>query len=321
MSNYTYSLFKKTQIELSKIITDDYIYVGVPHYNSNVGDIILWESTLKILNKIKHKCLYECSIRNYVKPQIKKSTIIVMQPGGNFGDIWKDQQDFRHRILNDFPYNPIVQLPNSVWFNDLKYLEDDISIFKKHKGNITVCLRERQSYDIVCCYYPFVNAILLPDLALSFDINNYCRKHFIKRQKGSGTLLLIRNDVEMKNNPQIEKKKLENVMICDWPCMEKPILMETIIKKILYTSRRLGKGFQNRLTSLCYKRILRHLYIRIGIMFIDRFQTIYSTRLHVAIIATLLGKEVHLYDNSYGKCFSAYDTWMSELPNITKEMP
>lgn len=315
MSEYTNIVFKKLYSELSNIITGDYIYIAVPHYTSNVGDVLLWKSTSDILKKIKHRCLYECSIRTYEKPQISDKIIIVIQPGGNFGDIWKDQQEFRHRILTDFPNNPIVQLPNSVWFNDKGFMEQDIERFRNHKAPITICLRERQSYNIICQHYPFVKASLLPDMALSFDIDK-----FIKRKKGNDTLLLQRNDVELKNTTQLTQLKKNNVFYSDWPCMDKPIIAEYFCKKILYTSRRLGKKIQNKLTSFCYKKTMRPLYIRNGIKFINQYQTIYSTRLHAAIIATILGKEVHLLDNSYGKCFSVYDTWMKELPNITKEL-
>lgn len=301
---------------MTKLITGDYIYLGVPHYTSNVGDILLWETTLNVLHNIKHRCLYESSIRSYEKPVLSTNTIIVIHPGGNFGDIWREHQEFRHRVLTDFPYNPIVQLPQSVWFDSNNYLMQDIELFKKHKAPVTICLRERQSYNIISQHYPFVKAVLLPDFALSFDIDKYCRRHIIKRTQGNGALLLLRKDVEFKKQSNIDQLKKINVVSSDWPCMEKPILIETIVKKILYASRRLGKRFQNRLTAFCYKSILRHIYIRYGIKFIDKYQTLYSTRLHAAIIATLLGKEVHLFDNSYGKCRSVYETWMKELPNI-----
>ena len=319
MSDFTNIVFRKLYLELSQIITGDYIYIAVPHYSSNVGDVLLWKSTSDFLQKIKHKCLYECSIRTYEKPQISDNIIIVIHPGGNFGDIWRDQQEFRHRILTDFPNNPIVQLPNSVWFNDKGFMEQDIERFRNHKAPITICLRERQSYNIICQHYPFVKAILLPDMALSFEIEKYCRRHFIKRGKGVGTLLLQRNDVELKNTPLLTQLKNNNIFYSDWPCMDKPIIAEFIVKKVLYTSRRLGKPFQNRLTAFCYKRIMRPLYIRNGIKYINQYHTIYSTRLHAAIIASLLGKEVHLLDNSYGKCFSVYDTWMNDIPNVLKE--
>ena len=308
---------------LSEIVTNDYVLIDVPHYNSNVGDALLWQTTKKIISNINHKCLYECSIRTFtpliMRQKVKDDTIILFHPGGNFGDIWKEHQMFRHQVLSLFPNNPVVQLPQSVWFDDKDFMREDIELFRNHRGPVTICLRERQSYNIIRDNYPFVNALLLPDMALSFDIDKYCRRHLIKRHKGDGVLLFARKDLERKETPLLTQLKDRNCFCSDWPCMEKPLFMETLVKKILYTSRRLGKRTQNRMTAFCYSRILRPLYIRRGIKFIDKYKTVYSTRLHAAIIATLLGKDVHLLDNSYGKCFSVYDTWMKELPNISKE--
>ena len=317
MNEYSHHFFDYLCKQLSEIVTDDYILVDVPHYTSNVGDALLWKTTSDILSHIGHHCLYECSIRTYVKPNIKKNTLILIHPGGNFGDIWIEHQKFRHLLLKDFPDNPIVQLPQSVWFNDPEYLKTDIEIFRQHKCGITICLRDRQSYDMVCKHYPFAKAVLLPDMALSFDIDRFRKPH---RAKLGGGFLLLRDDHERKDTYEtIENHLHRDIEYGDWPCMQKPLLIEVIVKKILYTSRRLGKPIQNRIISFCYKKILRPRYIMSGIQFLDQYQTIYSTRLHAAIIAQMLGKEVHLLDNSYGKCHSVYDTWMKELPNIIKE--
>lgn len=315
MNNYNYCINI-----LSDLITSDYILLDVPHYNSNVGDALLWQTTKDLLKNIGFKCLYECSIRTYSTLQsIPNDTTILLHPDGNFGDIWKEHQEFRHTILKDFPYNPIVQLPQSAWFNDVEYMQEDIELFRSHKGSITICLREQQSYNIIKSNYPFVKTVLLPDFALTFDITLYCKRHLIRHREGNGTLYFVRKDVEFKDSPKITQPVSDYSNYRDWPCMEKPLKIETIVKKILYTSRRFGKRFQNRLTQFCYSRMLRTIYIRHGIKFISEYQTIYTTRLHAAIIAALLDKDVHMFDNSYGKCHSLYDTWLKEMPNITKE--
>ena len=51
---------------------------------------------------------------------------------------------------------------------------------------------------------------------------------------------------------------------------------------------------------------LKDYIIRSGIKFINAYETIYTTRLHAAIIALLLKKEVYIFDNSYGKIKGAF---------------
>lgn len=53
-----------------------------------------------------------------------------------------------------------------------------------------------------------------------------------------------------------------------------------------------------------------------AINFIMPYNTIYSNRMHGAILAWLLNKKTYLINNSYGKSLSLYDTWFSNDKNI-----
>ena len=59
-----------------------------------------------------------------------------------------------------------------------------------------------------------------------------------------------------------------------------------------------------------------NLYIRKGIHFVNGYDIVYTTRLHVAILSVLLNKQVYFFDNSYGKNSALYNTWLLEFPNI-----
>lgn len=49
---------------------------------------------------------------------------------------------------------------------------------------------------------------------------------------------------------------------------------------------------------------------------VDEFPAIVTDRLHVGIAAILMGKEVYLLDNSYGKVFSVYRHSFSHMANV-----
>jgi exopolysaccharide biosynthesis predicted pyruvyltransferase EpsI len=52
--------------------------------------------------------------------------------------------------------------------------------------------------------------------------------------------------------------------------------------------------------------------------FLDRYATVHTDRLHVAILSALLDKRVMLHDNSYGKNSAIYEHSMRErFPNVT----
>ena len=49
---------------------------------------------------------------------------------------------------------------------------------------------------------------------------------------------------------------------------------------------------------------------------VDQFDVIATDRLHVGIAAILMGKEVYLFDNSYGKISSVYEHSFSKMSNV-----
>jgi pyruvyl transferase EpsO len=53
--------------------------------------------------------------------------------------------------------------------------------------------------------------------------------------------------------------------------------------------------------------------IREGVKQISKYENIYSTRLHVAILSVLLEKPFVFFDNSYGKNSAFFETWLSDL--------
>ena len=56
--------------------------------------------------------------------------------------------------------------------------------------------------------------------------------------------------------------------------------------------------------------------IREGVKQISQYENIYSTRLHAAILSVLLEKQFVLFDNSYGKNSSFYETWLNDLDDV-----
>ena len=311
----TLSDFRKNTLSvLNNIITANYILLDVPHY-SNVGDVMLWEATLQLLKKVPHRCLYSSSIETYRKPRINKDTILLFSAGGNFGDLWERHQTFRHRVMEDFPNNPIVQLPQSVWFDNADKMQADITFWKQHKGRTTICLRDKQSYDIIRQNYTFDEVELLPDLALSLDIEHVMRRNRLSLQRSMGTLFLKRADKESTYTAFDFSHDAEG----DWPSMTHEIRLYRKYLNLLRKTDKLhiSEKRKAQLTNLYYRYFLKDAYLRSGIRFLLPYHTIYTNRLHAAILGLLLGKEVRLIDNSYHKNEGIYRQWLEGHPNIS----
>lgn len=294
-------------------INNDYAFLDLPYY-SNVGDVLIWEATLQLLCNVKCRCVYSCSVETYRKPKITKDTILLFSGGGNFGDLWEKHQRFRHKVMEDFPENPIVQLPQSVCFEDKENMLYDIQCYKNHRGKVCVCLRDQQSYDIISSNYTNVHSILLPDMVLSLDIGKVLRRNNIKLQKGDGTLYFKRDDKEFVDNHLCYPYDAEG----DWPCRQEKI--ESISRYERLMGRlirfRMPEKIRLKIARLYYRHIIKDAYLRNGINFLMPYKTIYATRLHAAILGALLGKQVYMIDNSYHKCSGVYNLWMKDFDNV-----
>lgn len=298
---------------LGKLIDRDYVLLDCPYYR-NVGDVILWQAATDLLSTLHVRCRYASSIETFMPRRVPKDTIIVLSGGGNFGDLWTKHQEFRHKILHLFPFHKIVQLPQSVCFENEENLKDDIEHFRKHQGDITICLRDLASFNIIKKNYPFLKAHLLPDLALCCNIKKYCKKKRIAITPGNKSLLLQRNDkerTELSITPEFD-------CISDWPCMQEETLSFQRYKKILnfLEQRKIKKGYQKIFCDLYWKYILKDDILCSGIMFLMPYQSVVSTRLHGGILAALLDKDVTIKDNTYGKCSGVYHLWMENWPNV-----
>ena len=173
MTSFRKHILEKLLSTLCSIIRSDYVLLDVCLI-TNVGDLLIWQAFDDIKRYIPHKCLYTFGIETYITPKISPKTTLVFMGGGNFGDLWERHSIFRHKVLNDFPNNPVVQLPQSVWWENQDKMIDDINCFANHKADVHICLRDRASYDIIKNKYVNVNTYLLPDLALAFDVTQFC---------------------------------------------------------------------------------------------------------------------------------------------------
>ena len=73
-----------------------------------------------------------------------------------------------------------------------------------------------------------------------------------------------------------------------------------------------GVDLAARTVDRYWHRVMRPAYVREAVEFIDRYDEVWSTRLHVTILSMLLGKRVHVIDNSYNKTRNFLETWFPE---------
>jgi pyruvyl transferase EpsO len=155
---------------------------------------------------------------------------------------------------------------------------------------------------------------------MAFMINPTYLQGF-KVKETREVLFLERTD---KEAPSLSFSIPKNAEISDWPTFQKSISYTDFnMNMVGYTDAFRLRGY-NRISNLVRRCALFHVLhsvypklARCGVEFLCSYKQIYVTRLHAAILSTLLGKDVYLINNSYGKNIQFYSTWLHDADNVT----
>lgn len=298
------------QDALPTMIGSHCVYVDLPYY-ANVGDVLIWEGTERFLRRNHINVVYSGSWDTFDFRPIPEEITIVMQGGGNFGDVWDPPQQFRLKVVENYPMNKIILLPQTIFYYSEERMKEDAAVFAKHP-NLTICARDHDSYQLACEYFKN-DVVCLPDMAFCIPVKKLRRG--LKKVKNGKQLFLKRIDKEYKLS-EYERSIPHNAEVHDWPTLEKEQDYLRIMQLLL--QKRYGLA---RLKLSCvvdgYARFfLKPRLIRVGVTFLGQYERVYSTRLHGAILSVLLGKPCVFLNNSYGKNMSFYNTWFSDLEEI-----
>lgn len=306
------NIYRKT---LSPLVTNDYVLLDVP-YHRNIGDVLIWEGERNFLSTLPYKNLGTHSFVSWQRKQLHPKAIILLHGGGNFGDLYRCYQDFRLRVISDYPNNKIIILPQSVWYEDKSLIKKDAEIMSCHK-NLTLCARDKWSYEFMQRHFPANNILLIPDSAFCIsDSFLDCYRH---KEVPGKELYFERTDKEL--GATLPKGLAINMEVHDWPTYEQPY---NVFNRFWWVAH--VQGALRRLNIL--KPILsptldsyadwhiRCRSVELGCKFLSPYDHIITTRLHTLILSVLLHKPVDYINNTTSKLSAYADTWLSDLDEV-----
>ncbi|MDB5490283.1 MAG: polysaccharide pyruvyl transferase protein, partial [Micavibrio sp.] len=137
--------------------------------HSNVGDSAIWLGEIEYFkNWHKMRPAFVSNFARHSTQQLKKALpegTIFIHGGGNFGDLWTHHQDFREKILQEFPDRKVVQLPQSLHFETAERLKQAQSIINAHP-DFTLLVRDHKSHAFAREHFN-CTVILCPDMAFA----------------------------------------------------------------------------------------------------------------------------------------------------------
>jgi exopolysaccharide biosynthesis predicted pyruvyltransferase EpsI/O-antigen/teichoic acid export membrane protein len=299
---------------LDAIISKDahVILLDYPN-NTNVGDSLIWLGEIAYLRSRGLNPAYVCDSKNYnalnIKKILNKNSMILMHGGGNFGTMWKEIHAFRLRVLRDFPQVPIVQMPQTIHFDNESKVSEIAEIIKV-QGNYTLLARSQASYKFAQQHFS-AKVYLCPDMAFFIGEINTSNRMIFDR------FILARTDHEKSSNSLIESvDQLENLSyeLSDWL---QASWQERFVHRIEIHTQWLRSFLDpNNQTLLYLWNKLSYLRFARGVSLLNRGRVIITDRLHVHILSILLNKPHVIIDNVYGKLGNFYQTWTSSHAQV-----
>lgn len=205
------------------------ILMGFPNHR-NLGDQAIALAEEKFIRKhfpeydfhsVPEGIMLKCVEK--VRKACSDDDILVLHGGGNFGNQYMYIEESRRKILELFPNNPIILMPQSIYFSKDEKGEEELSktikCYNKH-DKFTIVAREQISYDIIKDNFD-VEVIQTPDIVMSLNKQNF-------EQDRDGIMYILRHDVEVVLDDsdrdkliQVGHKYFDNVKVTDMMYPEK----------------------------------------------------------------------------------------------------
>ncbi|MCI4592660.1 polysaccharide pyruvyl transferase family protein [Sphingobium sp. BYY-5] len=268
--------------------------------HSNVGDSAIWLGEMAWLTAAGRAPVYTCSLNNFSEDDLRRAAPtgpILIHGGGNFGTTWLRHEQFRLRLLRNFPDRPIIQLPQSIFYDDADRSAEMAQAIRDH-GAFTLLVRDAKSFAFAERHFD-CEVKLCPDAAIYLG----CHQRLSPK---ADILALLRTDHEAVAGDAVSPPPA--TIAQDW--LEEGRMERTFIRaRVKVDSLRASTDREKRLRRY---QLLADWRLRRGFSILSQGQVVVTDRLHAHILSLLLDIPHVALDNSYGKLSGFAAHWTRE---------
>ncbi|KAK4946378.1 hypothetical protein LTR10_014576 [Elasticomyces elasticus] len=285
--------------------------IGFP-FHGNKGDSAIWSGEVMILEALGIEIVHICIDMNVCDNPLIRTTLeeyggptktaILFHGGGNFGDIWHNEQENRERVVVDFHDYRIRSFPQTYKFYQEANLVQAQKIYGDHP-DLQLTARDTKSFMALERDFGKKHKLsLLPDAATMLHTSPLLAT--APKQSDLDFLFLARTDGEGSQNHWNDQTMIEellyvtnengtldaaNMTIRDW-IDEEPV---GILEKSLNEQAQMRVDW-------CYD-------------FLGQGALIIADRLHAHILSTVWGIDhITVEEGSYAKLSTYHDTWLRD---------
>jgi exopolysaccharide biosynthesis predicted pyruvyltransferase EpsI len=293
---------------------EECVLLDYPNH-SNVGDSAIWLGEHVVL---KHAGIPVSSIGDLfydsweeIAQSVGNRTILI-HGGGNFGDLWERHQIFRERLCKTFVNNRIIQLPQSIHFQDDAKRAASRETFRGHP-DVHLMVRDRSSLEIAEEFAPN-RSYLVPDAALCLPFQNAPLHN-----RPYDMLVLFRTDGESACAGLGNLKWPEGLRVHSTDWLEEEVgfwhRYYQRLRQIDRNKRPTFRAFLDKLILDSAARLANTRFQR-GIDLVANARVVVTDRLHTVVLSWLCRTPVYFADNCYGKLNNVVSCWLPEEQGI-----
>ncbi|MBD2464472.1 polysaccharide pyruvyl transferase family protein [Oscillatoria sp. FACHB-1407] len=314
------------------------VLLDYPDY-LNLGDHLIWLGSIFYLTQtLQSKIVYTASANTFSASAMEDcmgNAPILLNGGGNLGDLWMPCQRFREQIISQYRDRPIVILPQSIYFAQADNLKRAAEIFNAHP-NLTLFTRDQFSYEFARQHFHNCQVFLAPDMVFQLAGMPDLSLNF---SNSSSVLYHCRTDREL-NRSCVPALDVPNLVVQDWASYgwvlgmnQSPIkraiaqMIRAVWQRGLTTLREwmsrqiwLSTHSHHDLFSSLYNPAMHRQswdFFHSGLYQFQQHRLIVTNRLHGHILSVLLGIPHVFLPNSYHKNEAFYQTWTKDIPFCT----
>lgn len=163
----------------SKFYKNKMFIFGTP-VHGNIGDhAIIYSAQQLIKDNFSNYKLIEIDSGlvkkgiKYLKKYVSSSDLIYITGGGFIGSLWLNEEEMFRTVVSTFKDNKIIVMPQTIFFSEDEYGKKALEDSKKCYGNcknLTICCREKYSYEYMTREFPNIKILLVPDIVLYLKV-------------------------------------------------------------------------------------------------------------------------------------------------------
>ena len=269
------------------------ILFGTPKHG-NIGDHAITIAIYKFMSD-RGKKVFEVSsfdrfyLMDYIKKTIENDDIILINGGGFIGSQWIEEEKMVRDVVSSFKDNKIIIFPQTLYYKDdengKKECDISLNIYNNHK-DLTICTREKKSYNFVTENITNARCIFVPDIVLYLD------------------------NIDFNN-------KRENALFCLRSDPEKSV-SNTDIKKVkeCFKSNNLNIDYTDTVINSQISKVDREKIFYDKLEEFSKYKIVVTDRLHGMIFAAITSTPCLVFSNYNYKVKGVYE-WIKNLDYIS----